>query len=388
MAIYKNNSSYVMKKNNEQKVLNLIYKSQPIYRAQIAERTNLTQQSVTNIVRRLINNKLVIECPTESTSVGRNPINLQINNANLFSIGIEVSTIWISGVLIDFNERIISKQKIFIGKKVEETTCCDILLKIIGYLLNSIEDRDKVKGIGISIEGIVDKGNGVVVQAKRFGWENYRLKEIIQEKYGLPVWLENDVNMIAVVENGSGRLINSVDNITIRFDQGIGAAIVFDKKLYTGSNHIAGEFGHYKSFYGEKAKSCACGGKGCLTTVASIGSLEENFNMDFDEIIKRVNSGEKLFVETITGIGETIGLALANIINFFNPDKVLLTGRFLDKTGNLILPIIKKIVYDNILNFCKNVEIKEMVLEGIAAMAAKLVIEDTFRVPEAESNNN
>lgn len=384
MAVYKNSSSYAMKKNNEQKVLNLIYRAQPIYRAQIAERTNLTQQSVTNIVRRLMNNNLVIECPAESTSVGRNPINLQINSSNLYAVGVEVSTKCIQGVLIDFKKKKVSEKKIPIDKNNKKENTADILIEIIDFLLDSIDDGEKIKGIGISIEGVIDKANGIVVKAAEFNWDNFELRKMLEEKYSLPVWLENDVNMIAIVENGEGILSNSNDNITIKFDQGIGAAIVFDKKIYTGSKHIAGEFGHYKCFYGDDARLCRCGGKGCLTTIASIGSLEENFDIEFDEIIYRLNCGEKSIKETMIKIGEAIGFALANIITFFNPDKILLTGRLIDSTDNLILPIIKGKVVENIPKFCRNIEIKNKVLNDIPVTAAKLVMEEMFRVPEAE----
>jgi transcriptional regulator of PTS gene len=386
MTINKNNSSFIMKKNNEQKVLNLIYREETIYRAQLAEKTNLTQQSVTNIVRRLLDKDLIIEYPVETTSVGRNPINLKINNDKLYSIGIEVSTKWIYGVLIDFNKKIISMQKIIINKENTIQHYEDILIKLVNDLLSNVENKEKVKGIGISIEGVVDNVNGVVVNAKKFNWKNYCLREQIEKKFPYPIWLDNDVNMIATVENGGGILSNSNNNITIKFDQGIGGAIVFNKKLYTGSNNIAGEFGHYKSLYGDEAKSCNCGGKGCLTTVASIGALENSFSLDFDEIVYRAGKGEKLFVDEMTKIGNMIGIALANVINFLNPDMVLLTGRLIEKTGEMILPIIKKEVNSNILEFCKNVEIRTIGSNDIAVMAAKLVIEKVFRAPESENN--
>lgn len=382
MALEKITSPYKMKLGNQQKVLNMIYKAGAISRVEIAEQTNLTQQTITNIVRRLLEEKLVIECESTSSNVGRKPIDISINSRCLYAVGVEVTVRKIYGVLIDFDKKILAEESISVDSflNAEHTLSC--VVNIIDSLLSGNNYPERVKGIGISIEGIVDKTSGIVLKASDLHWENFGLKEELESRYVLPVYIENDVNVIALVENLEGLLKDSQNNIVIKLDQGIGSAIVFNKILYTGSTQVAGELGHYKCCYGEEAIPCHCGGKGCLTTVASIKALEKSLGIDFDEIIERLKSEDEYVKQKVEKIGRTIGDALSNIITFFNPDEILFTGKFVEKAGFLIMPSVEERIKQSVPSFSKKLILKTTCVKNGAVLSGEMVIGEMFKNPK------
>lgn len=289
MHMFKNAPSQKLMKNmNQQKVLNLIYSEGLISRVELAEMTGLTQQTVTNIVNRLLTEKVVIEGTPKSSSGGRKPIPLNINHSNLYAIGLEVSVKYVRGVVINFQREIILEIEEQVAFFRDEQHTLDYISQVIDLLLEKSHVKEQVKGIGLSIQGLVDSRQGIVLLSEKLKLKNYKLLENLERLYPYPIYIENDVNILALLENMDGLLVSSENNITLKFDEGIGGAIVCHNLLYTGSTHVAGEFGHYKAFYNEQARPCHCGGKGCLTTMASIGGLQEITEMSLQQIVKKL----------------------------------------------------------------------------------------------------
>jgi predicted NBD/HSP70 family sugar kinase/biotin operon repressor len=380
LTLDKTSSSQIMKSMNQQKVLSVIYQNEFISRVEIAEKVGLTQQTITNIVTRLIKDGVVIEAkdPTFVSNTGRKPIPLRINSSNLYAIGIEVAKKHIRGVLTDFSRNILAETEIaFEGFGSRERTFKGIL-HVSDLLINKCANPKQIKGIGVSVPGLIDQSQGIVLKAEDFHWVDFKLREELEQRYDYPVYIENDVNMMGVVENATGILSASQDNITVMLDQGIGGAIVVQKKLYSGYKNVAGELGHVKVIYGKDALLCKCGSFGCLTTVASIGGLEEKLGADFKEIIKRLQSGEQQIIDTFNSIAEAIGNALSNIVTFFNPDHVLLTGRLIEMGGAVLVPIIEERIQQTTTAYCREVIIKSTILSDGAKMASSLVRKETF----------
>jgi predicted NBD/HSP70 family sugar kinase len=376
-------SPQLMKTFNQQRVLNIIFADGPISRIDIAEKTGLTQQTITNIVGRLLEGNLVLEGRTSSLGTGRKPIPLLINSSQLYAIGIEVTVKYIRGILMDFNHHVLAEfRKVTQAFESEEDTF-DCLVEVIDTILSEVEVQQQVKGIGVSIQGIVDKKEGVIINAPSLKWENYFLKEKLENRFSIPIYLENDVNIIAVVENLNGSLSSSTNNLTIKLDQGIGGAVVIDKKLHTGNHNMAGEFGHYKAFYGGDALSCHCGGRGCLTTIASIGSLERLFSIEFEQIILKFKNGENEIREKFKKIADGLTNGLCNMITFLNPDHVLITGEMVERAGFFLMPYIQDGINRLVPSHSKEVVISQLnEIVDAALMAARLVINEMFQLPE------
>jgi transcriptional regulator of PTS gene len=378
----KTTSQQLMKNMNQQKVLHLIYSVGAISRVELAETTGLTQQTVTNIVNRLLQDKIVVEGSPAASGGGRKPIPLSVNHINLYAIGVEVAVKKIRAVLHNFQRETIDEAEIQVDSFRDESHTLQCVREVIDRIVTKIGATEQVKGIGLSIQGLVDSKQGVVLYSEKLWWKQYSLREALDQVYPFPIYIENDVNIIALVENMDGLLIASDNNITCKLDEGIGGAVVCGKQLHKGSSHVAGEFGHYKAFRGRQARLCHCGGRGCLTTVASMGGMQNVTGLSFAEILTRLRNGDADMARFLATVGEAVASALANIVTFMNPDHVLLTGRIVEEAGVALVPIIEKQMMRNIPVHCRNVRIvyKDQSPDS-AGMAAGLVIKQTFAAP-------
>lgn len=382
MASEKTTSHQLLKSINQQKVLYLIFAKGPISRVELAERTGLTQQTVTNIVNRLLQEDMVLEGTPSASSGGRKPVPLTINGSRIFAIGIEVASKYIRGTLHDFTYTSIGRAERRVDRHETMEQLMATLRSVIDELLTFAPEHSRIKGIGLSIQGLVDSEEGVALRLPGVGWGHFPVGEQLMEAYGLPVYMENDVNLLAINENMLGSLSRSAHNVTLKFDYGIGGAIVADKQLVAGSTFVAGEFGHYKAFTGKDALLCHCGGSGCLTTLASGSGLIHNAGLTVAEFAEKVRSEDKEARELYERIVSALGVAISNVITFLNPDHVLMTGSLLETFGDSMISELNERIAANIPETCRGVRL--LILREVpdeSALAVGLVVKRVFEVP-------
>ncbi|WNQ09456.1 ROK family transcriptional regulator [Paenibacillus aurantius] len=375
-------SHQLLKSINQHKVMYLIHSEGPISRVELAEKTGLTQQTVTNIVNRLLEQDMVREGEPVVSSGGRKPVPLTINGSRLYAIGIEVAGKFIRGTLMDFRQERIGAASRSVSHYESEEHLITLLRSVMDELIALVPDPVLIKGAGMSIQGLVDSRRGVALRLPGIGWGSFPLKEKLEELYGIAFYMENDVNLLALGENMNGSLNDSVHNITLKFDYGIGGAICAGKELVTGSSFVAGEFGHYKAFTGKDAKKCHCGGYGCLTTLVSESGLMKNEGLSIDELADGVRAGEPDKVSLYERMAEAVCLAVSNVVTFLNPDHLLVTGSVLEKLGDLLLPELHRRLPDYVPETCRGVKIIHLQHKpDETELAVGLVVKKVFEVP-------
>lgn len=382
MPSQKTTSHKLLKSINQQKVLRLIFTEGPISRVELAELTGLTQQTITNIVNRLLEEDILMETSPVAKGGGRKPVPLVVKSGSMYAIGIEVAVKYVRGSLMDFQSRLLKEVTEPVPVYESEEHPFSYICNVVDELLKHVPQPDRLKGIGCSIQGLVDSKQGVVIYSPGLRWRQFPLGERLEKKYGLPVYLENDVNLLAVVENLKGSLAASDHNLTLKFDYGIGGAIVLNKQLCSGATHVAGEFGHYKAFAGEEARLCHCGARGCLTTLASISGLRRNGGYTLDEFEARLRANDPKAAALFAQIEEAISRAISNMITFFNPDHVLLTGKLIDQLEDIILPLLKRHIAETVPESCRSVKLLHLPQtpnESVSAVG--LVMNHYFDVP-------
>lgn len=382
MSQEKTASHKIMKSQNQQKVLHLIFTEGPISRVELAEKSGLTQQTVTNIVNRLLREDVVKQGEPVESTVGRKRVPLTVNSAKMYAVGIEMSGKFIRGALYNFQYHRLARVERRVGKFEHGEHALEVICSVINEIIEQVPDPNRLKGIGICVHGLVDSHHGVVLRPPGLGWTPLAIREPLESKYGFPVYVENDVNLLALNENMSGCLADSNHNITLMMDWGIGGAIVVDKQLVTGSSFVAGEFGHYKSFSGEDALLCHCGSVGCLTTLASDSGLQQNFGTGIDVFEAKVRSQDPASLELYSKIVDALSLAIGNVITFLNPDHVMLTGSVMEAFAEKIIPELQSRIPLLIPETCRKVNIihlREMPEE--TELAASLVLKNVFEAP-------
>jgi glucokinase len=220
-----------------------------------------------------------------------------------------------------------------------------------------------LRAVGVASPGALDLVNGEVQEAPQLpGWNGVPLVEIMSRKLGLPVLLENDANAAALGENrfGAGRGTRFLVYLTI--STGVGGGIIIDRKVYHGVSGAAGELGHMVVWF--NGPRCLCGQRGCLEAIASgtgiawrakevvdrgeapglARVLEDKGELDADEVADAARAGDKDARRLFDEAGLYLGIALANYINIFNPEMIVLGGGVLVGAGDLFFDHAERIM--------------------------------------------
>ncbi len=338
----------IMKTRNEKEVLKIIKQNLQISRADIAEKTGLSPATVTNIVNDLIDNKLIIESDRGKSKGGRRPVFLKLNGKDIKVIGINWSINSIRYALVNLEGKIEFKGK----KEIKNLTLGNFLKKTKEITTSIFNDgnKDRIKGIGIGIHGIVDPIKGVSKFAPHYKWKNKNILAKLDKIYELPIKVDNDVRMMARAERWKQK-----DNfIYINTGSGIGAAVVLNNRLIYGKDFLAGEIGHI--IVKEDGPLCNCGNRGCLEAMVSKNNLIEYADNLMDikisnwhKLCNIINSDGKNTKAILKYISRYFGLALVNIINLLNPNEIIIGGDFLDIKDRLE-PYLNSFVIENSLN--------------------------------------
>lgn len=388
-----------MKSLNKSLILNVIRLEGPISRAEIAKKTNLTPPTVTNLVGELLESNLVIESELGTSSGGRKPIMLSIHASAFQVIGIDVGASQLKVVSTNLNAEIIDTLLVTMPNPITSESFLKLLVESIETMLDKSRlQKDSILGIGVGMHGLVDPQKGVAHYAPNLNLRDIPIREELETAFDLPVEIENDVRAMALGESWFGNGQGFDHFICINVGMGIGAGIILDNKLFTGSSFTAGEIGH--TTIDVEGPKCSCGNYGCLQALAAgpaiaarakkeirLGReslITELVHGDLEDITgetvhQAALQGDPLAIEALKNTGRYLGIGVANLINLLNPSRVILGGG-VSKAGEFILGPMKETVEKRALNSASICTVK-LGDYGTAIGAATLVLKNLF-MPE------
>ena len=287
-----------------------------------------------------------------------------------YSIGIDMGATSIKLGLVDPSQSIVNRANIPVAHYRSPDDFFVSVETSVTKMLNDSEIAIKeVAGIGIGLPGCVDSVNGVVQDLTNMqGWrgENIPIAATISEKLGIPVRIDNDVNIMTIAEwlIGAGKGCRNL--ICCTLGTGVGGGLVLDGKLYRGSTLTAGEIGHAPLFY--MGEPCNCGNRGCLEryvgNAAIVRRTQDMLNERPDEgviirhlidiegheltpkiIFEAALEGDPIACEIFRQTGEYIGVSFSGLVNVLNPEKIVIGGGVAN-AGDLLLDPIRE-------NICK-----------------------------------
>ncbi|TYP71860.1 ROK family transcriptional regulator [Paenibacillus methanolicus] len=318
----------MIKKINTAIVLEAVLKHAPLSRAQISERTGLNKATVSSLVQDLIDASLIVETGPGESSGGRKPVILLFNARAGFAVGIDLGVNYIRGVLTDLEGTVVAEHEQTVAAK-EEDVVVRQLEDCIDSLRSQIPDCPYgLVGIGVGVPGVVDD-EGAILFAPNLGWRDMPLQRRLAGRFGVPVTIDNEANAGAQGEQkyGAGRGI--AHQIYVSVGIGIGTGIILRKDLYKGASGFSGELGHLSIERG--GKPCRCGNQGCWELYASENALLEQAaalgHADLGSLLRAAEAGDADVLRLFRGIGESLGIGIANIVNVFNPEAVIIGNR-------------------------------------------------------------
>jgi predicted NBD/HSP70 family sugar kinase len=196
-----------------------------------------------------------------------------------------------------------------------------------------------VSGIGVGLPGFIDSNRGIAFWSPVLAIPNVNFRELLQAKFEVPVFVENDANLVTLAEHWFGMAKGLENAVVITIEHGTGSGLIFDGKLYRGAQGLAAEFGHTKLVF--DGPLCQCGERGCMEThTAAFAILHEAAKsgfrvpkrpLDYHErscliqaIVTRAEAGDKPMVRIFEQMGRYLGLGIANLVNLLNPQRIVI----------------------------------------------------------------
>ena len=378
---------------NRSHVLNTIKTHSPIGRADIARRTGLSPATVTSISAKLISQNLVLEKSAGDSSGGRPPILLVINPQGGYVVGIKLTETHAICALTDLEASVIAKSSIQLSGHDPARVVKDLAQMVITFIREQKIAKKQLLGVGIGLAGIVDAEEGILRQSPIYGWDNVPLREMLESRLHIPVYIENDVNTLTLTERWFGHG-QGVDNfLTVTVGRGVGLGIVVNGQFYRGQIGGAGEFGH--TTINPDGPLCACGKHGCLEAYVGdpglIRSAQESAARgeisapvkNVDELLSLAQTGNTAAIRIFDQAGRFLGIGIANLINLFNPKKIIISGEG-TREGDFLFNPMKESIQQNTMPglFDPNiVQIAPWGDDAWARGAAGLVLREVFESP-------
>lgn len=205
--------------------------------------------------------------------------------------------------------------------------------------------REMLLGVGIGSPGPLDRERGLVIITPNLGWRDFPLRDRVSEAVGLPATLDNDANCATLGEWWRGAAQGGRNVIGLTIGTGIGGGLILDGRLYHGASDVAGEIGH--ATIDSTGRRCGCGNYGCLEAYASGPAIAERARealaggepsampalvggdlsrLTAALVYQAAREGDRLALEVVRETARLLGAGVANLLNIFNPDTVVLAG--------------------------------------------------------------
>ena len=314
----------------------------PLPRIDLAERTGISRATVTSVTAELLRGGLIQEVPRDSrgddSARGRPRIDLKVAGQAHLIAGLKVADTRISLVLMDFEGRDVAttnhtmpKSRLSPDALAEEIAMgLQALAEKAGYALSDIS------GVGVGLAGVVNVEDAVVYWSPSLDQRNVSLGDVLRNRLGIPAYVDNDANLVALAELTFGIAKDHSDFIVITIESGVGMGMVLGGQLYRGARGCGAEFGHTKVQL--DGALCRCGQRGCLEAyasdyalvreAASVGTIAQSGSTTdaIIAVLAAAKAGDQTARTVIERAGKMFAMGLANLVNIFDPELVILAG--------------------------------------------------------------
>ncbi len=375
-------------------ILELIRRRGPLTRTEISKETELNIVTVSNYINNYIDKGLVLEGGLDVSTGGRRPVMVELNPKAGFVIGVGVDLFNEIGLLTDLQANVLVRIK-RPRPTGNDQDIIDSLVKLVEDLIDKSElESSKIKGLGIGIPGVVDRRAGTIRWPDQMSSIYISaVKNMMEQKFNIPTFLENDATVAACGERDF-ELESGIKDLIFMYS-GIGCGIIINSQIYHGTTGCAGELGlidlseEEKKQFGGLARWEADLG---ITSEAKKLLSEDRkskivdlVNGDMERINMKVvidasRDGDELATELVKKAGRELGTKIAYLVNFLNPEVVVIGGG-IERAGSIILDEIKNTIRSKSLQEVSNIlriVPTQLGEDSIALGAVSLVIQEIF----------
>ncbi len=392
-----------LRQMNRLTILQLLRAEGPISKADLAKRSAISRPTVSKVIDDLHADGLaeIVGTATPSAAGGK-PARLYRFHSGAVRVGAVLVTV--DGVRVavcDGEARILKKSYQRFSADRSPNTVTSSIITLLSRLLDDCAlAPDDLLGIGVGIPGLTDSATGIVSFAPHLpGWNDVPLSQWLADEFEVPIWLDNDCHLQALAERYRGQGADCDTLICVETGVGLAAAFVFNGQLYRGTGNTAGEVGHMT--IQEDGPLCECGNRGCWESLASTTWLAnrarqvsqngrpssipimEEVEAQAEAVYKAALAGDPLALELVTAQGHHFGVGIANLVNAFNPQRIILHGESIAGGPPFLQAVLEVVQERALLRPRQMVEVVFSDLGDDVGLigATSLVMETLFSMP-------
>jgi glucokinase-like ROK family protein len=334
-------------------------------RSELVAHTGLSRAVVAQRVGELIERGLVTETGLGQSTGGRPPRQLAFRGDAGHLLVADLGATSIDVALTSLDGRIVAHRDEPADIADGPDACLTRVDELFAELRASARDvPGELWGVGIGVPGPVEFRTGRPISPPIMpGWDGYPLRTRFASRYSVPVWVDNDVNVLALGEWRSGVAVGHENVVVVKIGTGIGAGIISDGRLHRGAQGSAGDVGHIQ-VVDDARIICRCGNVGCLEALAGGAALarqgeaaaregrserlavalDSHGRVTAEDVARAASFGDALAVQLLQAAGRRVGLMLASVVNFFNPSLIVIGGG-VAQSGDALLAAIRETIY-------------------------------------------
>jgi predicted NBD/HSP70 family sugar kinase len=340
-----------LRESNRERVIEALRMIGVASRSEVARWTGLSRSTVSSIVSELQLEGVVIDRDGDTrpaTGGGRPPALIALDPRVGLALGIDFGKRHLAVAVADLSHDVLAEEWREMREDYEAEEGIRFASDLVDSVLEQAEaDRERILGVGMGLPSPIHRTGLVGSSAILPGWSGTRGGDRMAERLGLPVRVRNDADLGALAEAtwGAGRDRQTL--VYLKLSHGIGAGIVIGGELFTGVGGTAGEIGH--TTLDETGDLCRCGSRGCLETFAAGAALarllgrSRGQELDLDGVLRMAAEGDPACRRALRDAGRHIGVALANLCNLVNPERIVVGGS-MGYAGDLLLDPIREAV--------------------------------------------
>ncbi len=359
---------YSIKSLNKRLILDMIrFTPGGISRAELARQMDLTRAAVTTIINDLIADGMVRESENGPATGGRRPILLEMDPKYSYILGIDMGATHLGIIVTNFAAHILDEAEAPLNVNDGPKVCLERLNNEVQALLKRMNITfDQIVSVGMGVPGpVVAEAGAVSAPPIMPGWDDYPIRNHLQDLWHSTVTVGNDADFGALGEWAYGAGRGESNLAYIKVGTGVGAGLLINGHIYRGATGCAGEIGHIT--IQQDGPRCSCGSYGCLeamaggnavarraiemvksgrrTKLATMSPVESITALD---VAAAARAGDLVSQQIITASGNYLGIAIAGLVNLFNPGMIVVGGG-VAHMGDLLLEPIRQSVRERSL---------------------------------------
>lgn len=337
-----------LRRSNAAAVLTHLRADGPLTQGELHRRTGLSRTTVSTIVAELqergwLSPAVRGAATPDGTPGQRQPLRFNADAAR--TIGVAVDGGQIRLALANLDHEVSAEHRIDTTDLHDADHVADALAAEVNHLIRSAQlSTDQLVGVGIAMPSPMEDAQRTVTRTGPFaGWNGHRIEEEMQRRLGYDVRVGNDADLGALAELTSGAGRGATNLMYVLTTGGVGAGLVLDRRIHTGSHASAGEIGHV--VVERTGEFCHCGNRGCLQTIAGGDAVERVINrltgegLPITEIAHRAANGDRLCARVVGEAGRAMGQVLAMAVAVVDVDRVVIGGSLLPASEVLLPPL-------------------------------------------------